>query len=127
MAAFPSLAMRCRRWTLALTLLAFVLALAIGGLLWQAVETASVVAIQGKVTAVKPVFTILRLSVIALIALLWPMLMGAFHRLGRIDDARRAELLAVRWRIVAWLVVIEVVVGQNLLGHVISALQGMLA
>ena len=127
MAAFPSLPMRRGRWTLALTLLAFALALAIGALLWQAVETASVVAIQGKVAAVKPVFTILRLSVIALIALLWPMLMGAFHRLGRIDDARRAELLAVRWRIVAWLVVIELMLGQKLLGYVISALQGTLA
>ena len=127
MVVCPSLPMRCRRWTLALTLLAFALALAIGALLWQAVETASVVAIQGKVAAVKPVFTILRLSVITVIALLWPMLIGVFHRRRRIDDARRAELLAVRWRIVAWLVVIEVVVGQNLLGHVISALQGTLA
>ena len=127
MVVCPSLPVRRRRWTLVLTLLAFALALAIGGLLWQAVETASVVAIQGKVAAVTPVFTILRLSVIVVIALLWPMLMGAFHRLGRIDDARRAELLAVRWRIVAWLVVIEVVVGQNLLGQVVSAMQGTLA
>jgi hypothetical protein len=119
--------MRCRRWTHALTLLAFALALAIGGLLWQAVETASVVAIQGKVAAVKPVFTILRLSLIAVIALQWPMLIRIFHRWRRIDDARRAELFAVRWRIVAWLVVIELMLGQNLLGYVISALQGTLA
>jgi len=107
--------------------LATALTLIIGSLLWKSVTTASVVEIQGQVAAVKPVFTILRLSVIALIALLWPMLMGAFHRLGRIDDARRAELLDIRWRIVAWLVVIEVVVGQNLLGYVISAMQGTLA
>jgi hypothetical protein len=55
------------------------------------------------------------------------MLIGVFHRWHRIDDARRAELLAVRWRIVAWLVVIEGVVGQNLLGEFIRALQGTLA
>jgi hypothetical protein len=127
MAVCRSSPTRRRRWTLALTLLAFALALAIGGLLWQAVETASVVAIQGKVAAVKPVFTILRLSVVTALALLGPMLIRTFHRLGRIDDARRAELLAVRWRIVAWLVVIEVVVGQNLLGQVVSAMQGTLA
>jgi hypothetical protein len=118
--------MRCRRWTHALTLLAFALALAIGGLLWQAVETSSVVGIQGQVAAMKPVLTILRLSVVTVLALLGPMLIRTFHRWGRIDDARRAEMLAVRWRIIAWLLVIEVVLGQNLLGQVISALQGTL-
>ena len=119
--------MRRRRWTLVLTLLAAALTLVIGGLLWKSVTTASVVEIQGQVATMKSVLTILRLSVIAVLTLLWPMLMGVFHRWRRIDDARRAELLAVRWRIVAWLVVIEVVVGQNLLGQVISALQGTLA
>ena len=119
--------MRRMRWTLVLTLLAAALTLVFGSLLWKSVTTASVVEIQGQVATMKPVLTILRLSVIAVIALLWPMLMGVLHRWRRIDDARRAELLAVRWRIVAWLVVIEVVVGQNLLGHVISALQGTLA
>jgi len=127
MAAFPSVSMRRRRWTLALTLLAFALTLVIGSLLWHSVETSSVVGIQGQVVAMKPVFMALRLSAMTVLALLWPMLIGAFHRWGWIDDARRAELLAVRWRIIAWLMVIEVVVGQNLLGHVISALQGTLA
>jgi hypothetical protein len=119
--------MRRRRWTLALTLLAFALTLVIGGLLWQSIDTASVAAFQGQVEAMKPVFMTLRLSVITVLALLWPMLISAFHRWRRIDDARRAELFAVRWRIVAWLVVIELMLGQNLLGYVISALQGTLA
>jgi len=127
MVVCPSLPMRRMRWTLVLTLLAAALTLVIGGLLWKFVTTASVVEIQGQVATMKPVITILRLSVITVIALLWPMLIGVFHRRRRIDDDRRAELLAVRWRIVAWLVVIEVVVGQNLLEHVISALQGTLA
>ena len=127
MAVCLSSPIRRRRWTLVLTLLTFALTLAIGSLLWRSVETSSVVGIQGQVAAMKPVFMTLRLSVITGLALLWPVLIRIFHRSGRIDDARRAELLAVRWRIVAWLVVIEVVVGQNLLGHVISALQGTLA
>ena len=127
MVVFPSVSMRSRRWTLVLTLLAAALTLVFGSLLWKSVTTASVVEIQGQVATMKPVLTILRLSVIAMLMLIWPMLIGVFHRWRRIDDARRAELLAVRWRIVAWLVVIEVVVGQNLLGHVISALQGTLA
>ncbi|MEA2093688.1 MAG: hypothetical protein U9P11_03885, partial [Pseudomonadota bacterium] len=84
-----------------LTLLAFAFTLAIGSLLWHYVETLSVLEIQGKVAAMKTAFTVLRLSLIAVIALLWPMLIGVFHRWRRIDDAHRAELLAVRWRIVA--------------------------
>jgi len=119
--------MRCRRWTFVLTLLAFALTLAIGSFLWLSFETSSVLEIQGQVAAMKTAFTVLRLSLIAVIALLWPMLMGVFHRWRRIDDARRAELLAVRWRIVAWMVVIELMLGQNLLGYVISAMQGTLA
>jgi hypothetical protein len=119
--------MRRRRWTLVLALLAFALTLAIGGLLWQAVEATSIKEIQGQVVAMKPVFMAVRLSAITVLGLLWPMLVNVFHRWDRIGDARRAELLAVRWRIIAWLMVIEVVLGQNLLGHFIIALQGTLA
>ena len=35
-----------------------------------------------------------------------------------------ARLLSLRWRIVTWLVVIELMLGQNLLGRFMSALQG---
>jgi hypothetical protein len=41
-----------------------------------------------------------------------------------LDEAQAGNLLAVRWRIVTWLVVIELVLGQNLLGQVLAILQG---
>ena len=113
-----------RRWLLLLTLLAFVLALVAGGILWHSVETSSVVVMQTRVDAMKPVFTGIRLFLIALVAVVWPFVTSNLHRWGRIDEAQATTMLALRWRIVAWLVVIELVLGQNLLGQVLAMLQG---
>ena len=113
-----------RRWFVLLTLLAFILALAAGGLLWQAVETSSVSALQTRVAAMKPVFTGIRLLLIALVALTWPLVTQRLYRAGRIDAAQATTLKALRWRIVTWLMVIELVLGQNLLGQVLALLQG---
>ena len=82
------------------------------------------VAIQTRVDAMKPVFTGFRLFLIALVAMAWPFLTNSLHRWGRINDAQATTLLALRWRVVTWLMVIELVVGQNLLGHVLAVLQG---
>ncbi len=113
-----------RRWFLLLTLLAFVLALVTGGILWHSVETSSISEIQTRVDAMKPVFTGFRLFLIALVAVAWPFLTNGLHRWGQIDEAQATTLLALRWRIVTWLVVIELVLGQNLLGQVLAVLQG---
>lgn len=112
-----------RRWFLLLTLLAFGLALGIGAFLWNAVQTSSVVAIQTRIEVMKPVFTAIRLLVIALVALLWPAVTRSLHRWGRVDEAGAARLLALRWRVATWLVVIELMLGQNLLGRFLAALQ----
>ena len=113
-----------RRWFLLLSLLAFVLTLAAGGILWHSVETSSVSEIKAQVDTVKSIFTGIRLSLIALIAIAWPFAMRNLHRWGRISEANAKAMLAVRWRIVTWLVVIELVLGQNLLGQVLAVLQG---
>ena len=113
-----------RRWFFLLTLLAFGLALGAGAILWRSVETTSVVAVQTRIDALKPVLTGIRLAIIALVAIAWPWLVNALHCWGRIDGTQAANLVAVRWRIVTWLVVIELVLGQNLLGQVFALLQG---
>ena len=113
-----------RRWFLLLTLLAFVLALVVGGGLWYSVETSSVSEIQSRVDALKPTFTGFRLFLIALVAMTWPLLTSGLHRWGQIDEGQRDTLDNLRWRVVTWLVVIEGVLGQNLLGQVLSVLQG---
>ena len=113
-----------RRWFVLLTLLAFALALGAGGLLWQAVETSSVSAMQTRVASLKPVFTGIRLLLIALVALAWPVVTQRLYRRGRIDAAQATTMRSLRWRLVTWLVVIELVLGQNLLGQVLALLQG---
>jgi hypothetical protein len=112
-----------RRWFLLLTLLAFALALGAGGLLWQAFETSSVSVLQTRVEAMKPVFAGVRLSLITLVAVAWPLMTNRLYRRGRIDAAQATTLKALRWRLVTWLVVIELVLGQNLLGQVLALLQ----
>ena len=124
MAVFHSGLVMRQRWFLLLTLLAFVLALVVGGGLWYSVETSSVSEIQTRVDALKSTFTGLRLFLIALVAVAWPFVTSVLHRWGRINEAQATTMLALRWRIVTWLVVIEGVLGQNLLGQVLAVLQG---
>ena len=124
MAVFHSGFVMRRRWFLLLTLLAFALALVAGGILWHSVETSSVVAMQTRIDALKPIFTGIRLFLITLVAVVWPFVTSNLHRWGRIDKAQATTLLALRWRIVTWLVVIELVLGQNLLGQILAMLQG---
>ncbi len=113
-----------RRGFFLLTLLAFTLALVAGGILWHSLETSSVNEIQTRVEAMKPVFTGVRLFLIALVAVAWPFVMSHLHRWGRIDNAQVTTLRTLRWRIVIWLVVFELVLGQNLLAQMLVVLQG---
>ena len=113
-----------RRWFFLLTLLAFGLALGAGAILWHSVETTSVVVVQSRIDALKPLLTGIRVSLIALLAIGWPWIVNTLQRWGRLEDMQAEKLLAVRWRIVTWLVVIELVLGQNLLGQVLAVLQG---
>ncbi len=113
-----------RRWFFLLTLLAFALMLITGGILWHSVQTSSVSEIHSRINALKPLFTGFRLFLIALMAMTWPLLTSGLHRWGRIDEGQRDNLDNLRWRVVTWLVVIELVLGQNLLGQVLIMLQG---
>ena len=113
-----------RRWFVLPTLVAFGLALGIGAFLWHAVQTSSVVDIQNSIEAIKPIIAIIRLLVISLVALSWPGIVSAFYRWGRVDAVRATRLLSLRWRIVTWLVVVELMIGQNLLSRFLAAIPG---
>ena len=112
-----------RRWFVRMTLLAFAFALIVGGILWHSVETSSVVALQARINALKPVLTGFRLGLIALVALTWPFVVNRLQQWGRITETQANALQALRWRMVTWLVVIELVLGQNLLGQVVAVWQ----
>ncbi len=118
---------RRRRSFVLLTLLAFGLALGIGALLWYAAQTSSLVSIQTRVELMKPLFTTVRLLLIGLVALGWPAVTRLLLRRGRIDEGGAGRLLSLRWRIITWLLIIELLLGQNLLSRFLVALQGAAA
>ena len=124
MAASRNRFARRRRWFVLLTLLAFGLALGIGAFLWQSVQTSTVTALQTRIEVMKPAFTTIRLLLIGLVALSWPAIARGLHRWGRVDEEGTTRLLSMRWRIVTWLIVIELVLGHNLLNRFLAALQG---
>ena len=118
---------RGRRWFVLLTLLAFGLALGIGALLWQSVQTSSLVANQTRIELMKPLFTTIRLLLIGLVALGWPAVTQWLHRRERIDEGGVGRRQSLRWRIVTWLLIIELLLGQNLLSRFLVALPGATA
>ena len=126
MAVFNKAAMR-RRALLGFSILAIVLTLGIGLLLWQAVELSSVSKVSDQVDRFKPMAGGIRLALIGLLAALWPRLVHLAHSLGRIDQEKRESLLALRWRMVGWLLVIELVLGQNLFGRMFAVTSGPIA
>ena len=116
--------MRHRRWFSRLTILAIVLALTISTVLMQALQISSVVAVQSVINSYTPYLAGLRLMVIALIACAWPKLIQYGQYSGRISKERGTELKSSRWRIVLWLLIIELLVGQNLVGRLLSVMGG---
>ena len=105
-------------------LLAFILVLAVGAYLWQAVEVSSLSVVQFQIGQLRPFLTTLRLLLIGLVTLFWSIMMNLLYRVGRINAEGRAQLLNLRWRVTAWMVVIELILGQNLLGQFFAAWQG---
>jgi hypothetical protein len=105
-----------RSWLVGYSLLAFLAALGIGMLLWQAVALSSLAAVAQRVTELKPLLGAVRLGLIALLALLWPWVSDWLCK-NRHSPFSAAESSHLRWRVVGWLLVIELLIGQNLLKH----------
>ena len=124
MAGFSNGFFSRRAGFLGLSLLAFVLVLAVGVLLWQAVALTSLTTVARTVEDVKPVAGGVRLLLIGLLALAWPRWVAFFARARNVDERAKAHWLALRWRVTGWLLVIELVLGQNLLGRFLTTING---
>ncbi len=124
MAVSSNAILRRRSGLVVMTLLAFILVLAVGVCLWQVVEASSLSVVQTQIGQLKPLLTKFRLLLIGLIAFFWPVIMDLLYRSGRIDAAGRVQFLTLRWRAITWMVVIELILGQNFLGQFLTAWQG---
>ena len=111
-----------RRWFFTLSGVAAGAVMAIGVVLWQGVELSSLSVVAQRVDQAKPLLGGLRLAVIGLLALFWPWLSRLRHGLDDGNRLKQAHWMALRWRIVGWLLVIELIIGQNLLGRVVGVL-----
>lgn len=108
-----------RRWFLTLSLVAAAAVIVVGVVLWQAVELSSLTAVSEGVDRWRPLLGGLRLALIGALAAAWLWLPLLTSRADH--ETTRARWMALRWRVVGWLLVIELVIGQNLLGRFISA------
>jgi hypothetical protein len=127
MAAFSNGAPLRRRWFLTLSLVAFGGVIAVGLLLWQAVGLSSLTTVSERVAAAKPFASAIRFALIGVLALAWPRLPVLWAGADGNDARIHARWMALRWRVVGWLLVIELVLGQNLIGRFLGAITGSIA
>ena len=113
-----------RHWFIGLSLLAVALIFAIGALLWQVVELSSLSAVSEQVARLKSFADVTRLLLITMLTALWPRLVDLAARYGQVDTIDRSQLHALRWRVVAWLLIIELMIGQDLIGLFFLATSG---
>ena len=116
-----------RRWFVGLSLLAVGLIFAVGALLWQAAELTSLSAVSEQVARLKPFAGAFRLLLIGMLAVLWPWLIDLAVRHGQFDAAERSQLHALRWRVIIWLLIIELMIDQDLFGRFFLATSGPVA
>lgn len=107
-----------RRWFVRLSALALILAVIMAGLLAVTGHLSDLESLHGNIQNYHLATTAVRLSAISLIALAWPRLVRASEQRGHISLERSVDLQALRWRIVTWLLLIEALVGQNLISAV---------
>jgi len=127
MAAFSNGARLRRRWFLTLSLVAAIGVIAVGLVLWQVVEVSSLSTVSVRVAAAKPFASAIRFALIGVLALVWPRLPALLAGADGNDDRTHERWMALRWRVVGWLIVIELVLGQNLIGRFLGAISGPLA
>ena len=113
-----------RPWFLRLCVLTIVSAIMIGAVLMVWLKSSSLESLQSNIDDYRTKMTVIRLMIIGLIALIWPKLVQYSERSGAISIERSTELRELRWRIISWLLVIELLLGQNLIWQVIQIWNG---
>ena len=127
MAVCSSLMPMRRRWLVGLSLLSIALTAVLGLLLWYSAERHSLSAVSEQIQWLKPLAGATRLLLIGLLAAIWPRLVDLAVQYRRVDAAARSRLIALRWRVVIWLLIIELMIGQDLVHRFLQAAGGSVA
>ena len=105
------------RWTFGLTLLAGVVTVGLGVVLRHSISATTVANTSQLAMNCREWVSIARLATISILFVAWPTLM----KLGMRYNVRTiARVQQYRWRVTAWLLVLELTIGQNLLGRVLG-------
>ena len=95
-----------------------------GFVLWRAVDGNGLESVAGRVDRLSGPFGAARLGLIGLVAWLWPWFCGRGGEGSDGVDPLARDGLRLRWRVVGWLLVIELLVGRNLFGRFAAAIAG---
>ena len=87
-------------------------------------QTDSVQSIQQSVDTWRLTLTLGRWAMIALVAFGWNAGVEFFAKTGKINFAQTGKLQRFRWRVVTWLVILELVLGQGMLVKFFSMILG---
>lgn len=101
------------------------MALLVGVFLWDGIHAQSVQAIRSRIDHWRPILTGIRWTLIGLLALCWPQLCRWWVQAQDLKSRNAQRIAALRWRIVGWLVAIELILGQGALIKGISIVTGM--
>jgi len=114
-----------RRWFILLSMVATIATMIVGMLLWQAVELDSFARVSDQVDRVRWVMTGFRFALVGALAIFWPRLWFLCSSRGAGKSMTWAQWIALRWRVIGWLLFIEVVIGQNPFGSVINVVHSL--
>ena len=115
------------RWLVGLSLLSIALIAVLGVLLRYSAERYSLSAVSEQILRLKPLAGATRIMLIGLLVLFWPRLVDLAVQYRRVDAAARSRLIALRWRVVIWLLIIELMIGQDLVHRFLQAAGGSVA
>jgi hypothetical protein len=99
-----------------------VLVLVVGWLLFHFSGTQDLSRVQKTWEGWRSGLTIWRWTLILAVVIFWRPLVRFLVRMGRIDESRYDEVVGFRWRMLGWLVVLELVLVQDVAIEFLSTL-----
>ena len=118
---------RSRRKSLLLCAsLAALLTVLVGYLLMHRLQTDSVQAIRQSIDAWRMTLTALRWTAITVVALGWNYLLAGLVNARALSRSEATRCTELRWRIVTWLVILELVLAQGMFLKVLGLTAEML-
>ncbi|MEZ5573752.1 MAG: hypothetical protein R3E64_17300 [Halioglobus sp.] len=96
----------------------------VGYLLMHRLQTESVQSVQHSIEAWRMALMLFRWTLVTLVALSWNQLVVWLVYVGAITHTKVVQLTELRWRVVIWLVLLELVLGQGALVKAVSLAAG---